>query len=228
MSPSEHDPFETEPRFGAPRDWLRTPESLEHEEHAARSSHARAPNAPLHRVLEGPLVDVAFFVVLCTVALASGLVALFCLVERALPGELAQLSTSDPTVSAPPPPAWIALVAAIVCAFCAGGILAFSSWSQLRTDAGGTAARLLRVFAWSAAAAGLGTVLALGVLLTWTAGLQPMFAAGQPDVVHCLLAVAGVGPILFAAYALYALPGYLRSLAAPVSDENEFTLAESV
>lgn len=228
MTPSEHDPFETEPRFGAPRDWLRTPESLEHEEHAAPSSPApRAPGAPLHRVLEGPLVDVAFFVLLCAGALVSGFAAFLVFVDRALPGMLSGFDAREPSRGESAPP-WIALLALVVCAFCAGGILAFSSWSQLRTDAGGTSARLLRVFAWSSATAGLGTVLALGVLLTWTGGLQPMFAAGEPDVVHCLLAVAGVGPILFAAYALYALPGYLRSLAAPVSDENEFTLAESV
>lgn len=184
-------------------------------------------SAPIHSVLEGPLVDVAFFVVLCVGAGVSGLVALFCFVDRALPGELARVGSSDPTVTEAPP-LWFALLALVVCAFCAGGILSFSAWSHLRTDTHGVVARLLRVFAWSAAAAGLGTVLVLGVLLTWTGGLQPMFAAGQPDVVHCLLAVAGAGPILFAAFALYALPGYLRSLAAPDADENEFTLAESV
>lgn len=186
------------------------------------------PDAPIHSVLEGPLVDVAFFVVLLCGAAAGALVALFIVTATAIP--TATFLSSDASHSPPlvHPPVWVAALAAGVSVCCLTGLVAFPAWSRLRTDSGSHAAFALRAFAWICAVAGLGLIGTSGFALIGAFGVQPLLDTGRIDVADAALALCGFGPLTFAAYVLYALPGYLRSLARPESDENAFTPAESV
>lgn len=185
------------------------------------------PDAPIHSVLEGPLVDVAFFVLLLCGAGAGALVALFTFASRALPGVTFLSDSSDGATPIDAPP-WVGVLGVCVAAFSLTGLVAFPAWSRLRTDSASGTAFALRAFAWVSAVAGLGLIGTTGFALIGAFGVQPLLDTGRIDVADAAVALCGLGPLTFAAYVLYALPGYLRSLARPESDENAFTPAESV
>ena len=186
------------------------------------------PDAPIHSVLEGPLVDVAFFVLLLCGAGAGALVALFTLTETAIPSATFLSSDASETQPLVHPPLWVAALGASISVFCIAGLVAFPAWSRLRTDGASGTAFALRAFAWVSAVAGLGLIGTTGFALIGAFGVQPLLDTGRIDVADAAVALCGLGPLTFAAYVLYALPGYLRSLARPESDENAFTPAESV